>query len=202
MTVEKTHSRSRCKHDPCTCNGSCVFDDRSWIKFYVEVAPKVNKYFFVRLKDQDACDDCLQETIKRVLESIYKENFDSSRPLVPYLWGIAKKVLADYLKAAHYSSVSSIPLHDCDEIIPECQNDLDKVEAQEEIEKITRFAGLSMFEAEVFCLKVVHGFRRKDIAFVTDSTENQVKNALYRACIKVKRRITNKDVLLGYWTLN
>ena len=67
----------------------CPKNGRKWAQFYHEEGPNLYRYAYRLLGNQDDAEDCLQMTFEAFFSRA--ENFDRSKPLIPYFRGIIKR---------------------------------------------------------------------------------------------------------------
>jgi RNA polymerase sigma factor (sigma-70 family) len=83
----------------------CAFDDGEWLRVEREYAGRLYAYIAKRIRDAQACEDVLQETLLGSVRGI--ETFDPTFTFEQYLFGICHNRTIDYLRRRRVATVEA-----------------------------------------------------------------------------------------------
>jgi len=200
--MQHKFDKQKVVHDPCDCEGPCVYDDDTWRLFYRDVAPKFYRYLFSKLQDHQDTDDVLHEVVLAALMRILEGNYDLRRPLWPYMWAIARNVLMNLLRSRYIdrkrlSEINPEEIHHSHYQMSRYIED--SIEQLDDVAYLIRVGDLTDLEAEVFTLKIINGLTYKQIAFVVGCSPSAAKSTIARAYMKIKKGLRLAGIEDDYW---
>jgi RNA polymerase sigma factor (sigma-70 family) len=149
------------------------------IDFFEALVKKYSKviysYLFSKLKKKEDCEDLVQEIFLSFYKSINR--FDEERPVLPYLFEIAK----NSLKMFYRKRKIFLPLKE--EIIKEEDNF--KFFEDSEINLFGNSSKLNEKEKKIFEM-LGQGYKIKEIAKILRIKENTIKSIIRRGRLKLK----------------
>lgn len=160
---------------------------KSFENLYKKYADKVFNYFWYRTgHDKALSEDLMQETFLRAFQNLSKFRVRGYSYLT-YLLTIARHLLID-----HYRKPTSIPIEDAD-IVP--YEVLDKIERKSDADALWHaIQSLPSSNRDVLLMRYQDEKSIKDIATITESTENAVKLNLSRTRKKLAAHPHLKDI--------
>jgi len=167
-------------------------------EIYVSYSPKVFRFAYSFLKERPHSEEIVQETFLSLWEN--REKFEEGKPLEPYLFTIAKRLILDQLR----KNTSSAALRNKLLIAIAAQHN----ETEENIifsdmlvlaEKA--ICELPQQQQVVFRLSRLEGLSYDEIAQRLNLSRNTVKNHLGVAVKKLRTSLNNQEVicLLFMW---
>lgn len=152
-------------------------DFDSLVKDY---APRLLSVARKRLNDPHLAEDAVQETFLRAFKSL--NQFDRSRPILPWLTTICKNICTDYVRQRY--SNTEIPTEE----IPVIATDDSRNDPAEQFMERERATGMGVAlkalcrrQKRVLMLREVEGWRFEDIAVLEDTSIEALKEVLKRA---------------------
>ena len=91
---------ARCRQDRAALHASLR-------ELYVRHAGKVYRFLRAQTGSEERAKDCLQETFLRLYHAL--DGFDASRPIGPWLLGIARNVAHDLLRRELVRATEALP---------------------------------------------------------------------------------------------
>lgn len=157
---------------------------------YERFAPEVYRFVRRLLPDVDAAEDALQETFIRLHGALAQ--FDASRALRPYVFGIARNVAIAALRRG--DRVRKLEGKGSG---PRERPAVPEQAASKEREGLVREA-LAALEAEhraVLTLRFTHGLKLREIAEALSCTTRTVRNRLRAAGVLLERELRCRGVV-------
>lgn len=162
-------------------------DTRQYEALYKKYADKVFNYFWYRTgHDRDLSEDLMQETFLRAFQNLSKFKIRGYSYLT-YLLTIARHLLID-----HYRKPNSLPIEDAENIPYEITEDIDRKSDAEALWHAIQ--DLPSSNRDVLLMRYQDEKSIKDIATITESTENAVKLNLSRTRKKLAAHPHLKDM--------
>ena len=160
-------------------------DNAAYAKFLSETSLVIRRFLGRRMSADDV-EDVLQE----VLTSIHKarNTYDGKRPILPWIYAIARFRLTDYLRK-HYSSKSDkqVNIEDVEHFLEAPVTESHTLPEY----MTTALAELPEKQQKIIHLMYVEGYTAKEIGGQLDMNESAVKVAAHRAYKKMKINIEN-----------
>lgn len=158
---------ARCRQDRAALHASLR-------ELYVRHAGKVYRFLRAQTGSEERAKDCLQETFLRLYHAL--DGFDASRPVGPWLLGIARNVAHDLLRRELVRATEALPAEGPQakgaEPVPAA------VQSREVSTLVREAVGkLPEQEREVFLLRQVEGLTFAEVA---DALGCSVRTAKYR----------------------
>jgi RNA polymerase sigma-70 factor, ECF subfamily len=164
-------------------SGSVKWQGRSgqldFVRLYDEYFPRVYNYARYRCGEADTADDLAAQTFERAFARL--EQYDPQRgSLGAWLFGIARNLVNDHLRAAKQSTCLSLESFD-EQPAPSAtpEERLIQVEAQSEL--LAALTCLNERERDLISLRFAAGLTNRRIAELTGLTETNVGVIVYRA---------------------
>jgi RNA polymerase sigma factor (sigma-70 family) len=162
----------------------------------VEVTNRLYSFFAKSGAVSDA-EDLAQETLERLIRKF--NHFDERRPLLPYLFAIARNVLRNYWrKNKHRNRLEvdwpdEVVLFQSTTSLSE-RTDFEEVDIEVALTWVQEHIGLSDFQCRAVAL-TAQGFTPKEIAEQLGVHARQVSRELNRAHDKVRSRLKRSDFI-------
>lgn len=162
-------------------------DPGSFEDLYKKYADKVFNYFWYRTgHDKALSEDLMQETFLRAFQNLSKFRTRGYSYLT-YLLTIARHLLID-----HYRKPTSIPIEDVEDIPYEVSDDIERKSDADALWHAIQ--DLPASNRDVLLMRYQDEKSIKDIATITESTENAVKLNLSRTRKKLAMHPHLKDM--------
>jgi RNA polymerase sigma-70 factor (ECF subfamily) len=141
------------------------------------LSPQLHRFFLIQFVSRRHADDLLQETWLRIHE--VRHTYLPGRPLLPWLYAIARNVRVDHYRKAHRDAGREQQLEEHPEIPaapPESAADLEAL-----------LASLPDSQREVIAMLKVNGMSLEEVAHATSSTVGSVKQKAHRAYDRLRK---------------
>lgn len=133
------------------------------------LSPQLYRVFLLQSASRSHADDLLQETWLRVHQ--VRHTYQPGRPVLPWLYAIARNVRVDHYRKAQRTSQHETELVDVPAPVPSStQQDFDAL-----------LAGLPESQREVIAMLKVAGMSMEEVARATSSSIGSVKQKAHRA---------------------
>jgi RNA polymerase sigma-70 factor (ECF subfamily) len=158
-------------------------DQRAYSEFLQLLSPILLRFISKKVSRADEADDILQE----ILLSIHRarHTYDNSRPLLPWVYAIAKFRLADHLRKT-YQKAPEINIDDIPEIPQE--DVTNSLSFYESIRK--EISNLSSNQPKILELMHFEGFTAKEIGIRLGMKESTVKVTAHRAYKILRKKLS------------
>jgi RNA polymerase sigma-70 factor (ECF subfamily) len=142
------------------------------------VSPRLHRFFELQAANRADADDLLQEAWLRIHRA--RHTYRPGRPLLPWIYAIARRVRVDHFRKSVRTTVREQPLEDLSETVP-------VVEAAhtEDLEEL--LAPLSDGQREVLEMLKVAGMSLEEVAQATSCSVGSVKQKVHRAYEKLRQ---------------
>jgi RNA polymerase sigma-70 factor, ECF subfamily len=152
------------------------------------VSPRLHRFFQLQAANRADADDLLQEAWLRIHR--VRHTYRPGRPLLPWMYAIARRVRVDHYRKAVRTTGREQPLEDLSETVPVAEP------AQgEELEEL--LAPLSDGQREVLEMLKVAGMSLEEVAQATSSSVGSVKQKVHRAYEKLRTTISLAELRKG-----
>jgi len=158
-------------------------DKAAYTKLLDQLTPILLRFISKKVKSLDAAEDILQE----VLISIHKarHTYDGKRPLMPWVYAIAKFRLSDHLRQL-YGKAVEVNIEDFSDI-----EDLNVTNSLSFYESIrSKVKNLSGKQPIILELMHEQGFTTKEVAAKLGMKESAVKVAAHRAYKVLRKKLS------------
>lgn len=173
-------------------------DEHAFREIYVLFSPKVYRFAFSFLKEKQQSEEIVQETFLSLWENRIK--FDETKPLEPYLFTIAKRLVLDQLR----KQINTNSLRD--KLLVLISEQHNETEEQIIFSDMLVFAEKAIKELPaqqqvVYRLSRVEGLSYDEIAQRLNLSRNTVKNHLVVAVKKLRTAFNKQEItfLLLLW---
>ena len=158
-------------------------DKAAYSKLLLALQPVLLRFISKKIANREAAEDILQE----ILLSIHRarHTYDGTRPLMPWVFAIAKFRLADALRKV-YGKHPEINIDDVPEITD--SNVTNSPGFYESIQK--EVMQLSGKQPKIIALMHEHGFTAKEVAEKLGMKESAVKVAAHRAYKILRKKLS------------
>ncbi len=143
------------------------------------LSPQLHRFFLIQFVSRRHADDLLQETWLRIHE--VRHTYLPGRPLLPWLYAIARNVRVDHYRKAHRAEGREEQLEEISEIAAPPQGK----ESAPDLEAL--LAGLPESQREVIAMLKVNGMSLEEVAHATSSTVGSVKQKAHRAYDRLRK---------------
>jgi RNA polymerase sigma-70 factor, ECF subfamily len=162
---------------------------KSYASFLEKTTPILRGMVFKKLPNGD-----VEDIVQEILISIHKarHTFDGERPIMPWLFSIAKFRITDALRQIYASPQHQQAFVEIDEAIDllEAQDHANHVytttQMQNEIELDAFLAGMSEREQAILSMLYIEEYTAKETGVRLNMKESAVKVAAHRAIKKMK----------------
>jgi RNA polymerase sigma-70 factor (ECF subfamily) len=144
------------------------------------LSPQLHRFFLIQFVSRRHADDLLQETWLRIHE--VRHTYLPGRPLLPWLYAIARNVRVDHYRKAHRAAGREEQLEENREF-PAAATD--HAAATADLEAL--LAGLPESQREVIAMLKVNGMSLEEVAHATSSTVGSVKQKAHRAYDRLRK---------------
>jgi RNA polymerase sigma-70 factor, ECF subfamily len=152
------------------------------------VSPQLHRFFQLQASSRADADDLLQEAWLRIHR--VRHTYQRGRPVLPWIYAIARRVRVDHYRKFVRTSVREQPLEDIAETVagaePGPAGDLEELlaplpEAQREVLEMLKVAGMSL----------------EEIAQATSCSVGSVKQKVHRAYTTLRQRWSLAELKKG-----
>lgn len=151
-------------------------------RFLIEsTSPALHRLFALQSRNRTDADDLLQEVWLRIHQ--VRHTYQPGRPLLPWVYAIARHVRVDHYRRSRRSAVREERLNDVSEATgaaPASQHTL-------ELEEL--LAPLSESQREVLQMLKVAGMSLEEVARATSCSVGSVKQKVHRAYKKLRQTV-------------
>jgi len=178
--------------EPAFCNRLISGDERAFREFFDRYHRKIYQFAFNFLKDKEQSEEIVQHTFLNFW--LNRSTMDPDRPLAPYLFTIARRVLTDaWRKAVTSSRFKEHVLQHMESVSNETEERIFSVE----LEDITRDAlnKLSEQQHQIFTLSRQEGLSYEEIAERLHISKHTVKYHLVNALKILKAHFHKHDII-------
>lgn len=151
------------------------------------LSPKLHRFFQLQTANRADADDLLQEAWLRIHR--VRHTYRPGRPLLPWIYAIARRVRVDHYRKAVRSAIREQPLDDLSE------TPVATARQAEDLEEL--LAPLSDGQREVLEMLKVAGMSIQEVAQATSSTVGSVKQKVHRAYEKLREGMSLADLRKG-----
>jgi RNA polymerase sigma-70 factor (ECF subfamily) len=145
------------------------------------VSPQLHRFFELQSASAADADDLLQEAWLRIHR--VRHTYQRGRPVLPWIYAIARRVRVDHYRKAVRTRVREQPLEDLAESLVVAQpprgDDLEEL-----------LAPLSDGQREVLEMLKVAGMSLEEVAHATSSSVGSVKQKVHRAYEKLRQTMS------------
>ncbi len=151
---------------------------------YSQHQPAVFTYIFYRVSDQDCAEDLTAEVFVRMLAKL-AEYADQGRPLLSWLYTIARNLVVDYYRKTHERN--SMPLKE-NLISSDIGHPVNETESQLAQECLARAMDqLTEEQRQVVLLKFVEERDIADVSLILGKNERAIRSLQHRALATLHR---------------
>lgn len=144
------------------------------------VSPQLGRFLGARAASRADTDDLLQDTWLRIHRA--RHTYRPQEPLLPWLYGIARRARADHYRVRFRISVRTRGLADLPHVAASAEEMPD-----DELEEL--LAPLSESQREVIELLKVAGLSLEEVACATSTSVGAVKQKAHRAYKKMREKM-------------
>lgn len=144
------------------------------------VSPQLGRFLGARAASRADTDDLLQDTWLRIHRA--RHTYRPQEPLLPWLYGIARRARADHYRVRFRISVRTRGLADLPHVAASAEEMPD-----DELEEL--LAPLSESQREVIELLKVAGLSLEEVARATSTSVGAVKQKAHRAYKKMREKM-------------
>lgn len=158
-------------------------------EIYKEYSKKVYSYLFSLSNDENIAEELLQETFYSAIKNINKFRRESS--VKTWLYAIAKNKWIDYYNK--FKKIEEVQLNEDDKIL--LSNDTieeDYLNKYELLNICRKIHNLDEKSKEIFYLRIGMNYSFKEIANITENTEENVRVIFYRIKLKLKEDLKDE----------
>ncbi|MFC1770755.1 RNA polymerase sigma factor [Candidatus Margulisiibacteriota bacterium] len=148
--------------------------------------PKINKYLFYKVSDNEDAKDLTHEVFIKMVKNIGSLN----GPFENWLFTIARNMLTDFYRKKGTKADTFIKATEEFKIDAQVQNKETEYTAEEIKEKLSE---LPEEQKDVVIKKFFLGMSNKEIAGILNRTEGAVKQLQFRAISKLKKLFSNEE---------
>lgn len=158
-------------------------DRRAFAALYERNLDAVYRYSFYRLRSDAEADDVTSEVFHRALVAMDK--YEPRRPFLAYLYGIARHVVADRLRAKPVATLDEALARASDAPGPE------EASARRDEERRLRAAigELTPLQQEIVILRFIEERSSKEVAALTGKPESTIRGIQMRALAALRERL-------------
>ena len=168
------------KTEKITAKSPTIANETDWRGFYEELLPQVFHFFFYKTGDQIAAEELTAATFEKAWTSRFRYRKEMGAYRF-YLFGIARKVAADYFRKRH-------PESRLDENLPGPQQVEEQVDRRLNVQRLSAvITVLDRRERELISLKYGAEMTNREIARLTGLSESNVGTVLHRAVLKLRQ---------------
>lgn len=182
----------KCLTEPVFCNRLMAGDERAFRELFDQYHRKIYQFAFNFLKDKEQSEEIVQHTFLNFWLS--RSTIDPDRPIAPYLFTIARRILTDaWRKAAASSRFREHVIQHMESV----SNETEERIFFDELEDITRDAltRLSEQQHQVFTLSRQEGLSYEEIAERLHMSKHTVKYHLVNALKILKAHFHKHDII-------
>ena len=151
------------------------------------VIPNLYRYAFALLRNRADADDLLQEAWLRIHR--VRHTYRPGRPLLPWIYAIARRVRVDHYRRAVRTTVREQPLEDFSE------TPVAETPHADDLEEL--LAPLSDSQREVLEMLKVAGMSLQEVAQATSCSVGSVKQQVHRAYEKLRQTMSLAEFRRG-----
>jgi len=144
------------------------------------VSPQLHRFFQLQSANRADANDLLQEAWLRIHR--VRHTYQPGRPLLPWIYAIARRVRVDHYRKALRTTVRELPLEDLPDTLV-----ADPPQA-EDLEEL--LAPLSVGQREVLEMLKVAGMSLEEVAQATSCSVGSVKQKVHRAYEKLRETMS------------
>jgi RNA polymerase sigma-70 factor (ECF subfamily) len=154
----------------------------------VRVSPQLHRFFELQSANRADADDLLQEAWLRIHR--VRHTYQRGRPLLPWIYAIARRVRVDHYRKAVRTTVREQPFEDLAETVASAETP-----QREDLEEI--LAPLSDSQREVLEMLKVAGMSLEEVAQATSCSVGSVKQKAHRAYEKLRQTMSLVELRKG-----
>jgi RNA polymerase sigma-70 factor (ECF subfamily) len=163
---------------------SLAGDNTAYRRFLEKLADHLRRFLHKRLyRVQDDIEDLVQEILIAV--HARRTTYRPAEPLTPWLHGIARHKLTDYLRAASRGTALHDPLDAHEELW--CTPDVERADARRDVETMLRRLPRKQ-RMLIVCIKL-RGLSVVEAAHITGWSESAIKTGLHRGMKTLAARV-------------
>jgi RNA polymerase sigma-70 factor, ECF subfamily len=151
------------------------------------VSPQLHRFFQLQTANRADADDLLQEAWLRIHR--VRHTYRPGRPLLPWIYAIARRVRVDHYRKAVRTAVREQPLEDLSE------TPVAEAPQTEDLEEL--LAPLSDGQREVLEMLKVAGMSLQEVAQATSCSVGSVKQQVHRAYEKLRQTMSLAQLRKG-----
>ena len=160
-------------------------DAQATTELVVALSPALLRFFRHQVTGQEQAEDLLQDVWLRI--HVTRHTYRPGRPLLPWIYGIARHVRVDAYRHRRRISTHEFPV----EVLPEIKRKNESRDAPPDFD--TLVAILPDGQREVLSMLKIGGLTLEEVACATSSTVGAVKQKAHRA-YKALRRVVQTGV--------
>src|SRR5215469_16470490 len=145
------------------------------------VSPQLHRFFQLQSANRADANDLLQEAWLRIHR--VRHTYQPGRPLLPWIYAIARRVRVDHYRRAVRTTVREQPLGDLAEVVV-------VAEAPHTEDLVEFLAPLSDGQRGVLEMLKVAGMSREEVAQATSCSLGSVKQKVHRAYEKLRQTMS------------
>jgi RNA polymerase sigma-70 factor, ECF subfamily len=151
------------------------------------VSPQLHRFLQLQTANRADADDLLQEAWLRIHR--VRHTYRPGRPLLPWIYAIARRVRVDHYRKALRTGIREQPLEDLSETA------VAEAPQAEELEEL--LAPLSEGQREVLEMLKVAGMSLQEVAQATSCSVGSVKQQVHRAYEKLRQTMSLAQLRKG-----
>ncbi len=152
------------------------------------LSPQLHRFFELQAANRADADDLLQEAWLRIHR--VRHTYQPGRPLLPWIYAIARRVRVDHYRRSVRIRVREQPLEDIAETVP-----IAEPARTDELEEL--LAPLSAQQREVLEMLKVAGMSLEEIAQATSCSVGSVKQKVHRAYATLRQKLSLLELRKG-----
>ncbi len=152
------------------------------------LSPQLHRFFELQVANRADADDLLQEAWLRIHR--VRHTYQPGRPLLPWIYAIARRVRVDHYRRSVRIRVREQPLEDIAETVP-----IAEPARTDELEEL--LAPLSAQQREVLEMLKVAGMSLEEIAQATSCSVGSVKQKVHRAYATLRQKLSLLELRKG-----
>jgi RNA polymerase sigma-70 factor, ECF subfamily len=154
------------------------------------ISPQLHRFFDAQTARRADADDLLQEAWLRIHR--VRHTYRPGKPLLPWIYAIARRVRIDHYRKAVRTAVREQPLEDLSEAVPASPGEAHR---EEDLEAL--LAPLSESQREVLEMLKVAGMSLEEVARATSCSVGSVKQQVHRAYEKLRQTMSLMELKKG-----
>jgi RNA polymerase sigma-70 factor (ECF subfamily) len=163
---------------------------RAFEELYRLLAPRIQRFLYSKCFDRQLAEDLLQETFLQLHRA--RRTYSPQRPVLPWVYGIARNVLLMALRGRSNLEARKIDLELLDHEVASLSPDLGRVHAREIIDKVLQ--NLTPINREAVLMHHIFGFSFREIAGILGIRQTTAKVRAHRGMEDLREGIEKLSV--------